>query len=379
MGGQVAEGVPLWNLPILAGMTSAPPQPGPAVSDTTITFTLADPDDRYDAVGLLQELQRPRDWTPLVRQGDRWTLDFPRLPVQRMEYQFKGVLAGGASDETFCDPANPLRAPGAFGDKSVVELPGYQPPAWVDDEPVGGELLVSRLHSRTLRTDVSVRLWTSRGADVEAPLPLLVAHDGTEYARFSGLLRYLDRLTVAGDLPPLRAALLDTPAPRDEHYSAAAAYGRALVTEVLPALEWLAPTPDPRFRVGMGPSLGALAMLHAHRARPPVFGALFLQSGSYFRQRFDRQESDFPRFRRVSRFVGEVLRAEEFAAPIPTTITCGVVEENLANNRAMASALEQQGYPVRMVVNADAHNFVAWRDTFDPHLTELLTDVWRAA
>ena len=49
------------------------------------------------------------------------------------------------------------------------------------------------------------------------------------------------------------------------------------------------------------------------------------------------------------------------------------VEENLANNRVMASALDRQGYPVQMVVNADAHNYVGWRDTFAPHLTSLST------
>ena len=360
-------------------MSSAPPRPGPVVSDAAVTFTLPDPDRRYDAVGLMQDLKRPRDWMPFTRNGDSWILEFPRLDVQRMEYQIKGVLAGGKSDEVFCDPGNPLRAPGAFGDKSVVEMPGYQPPDWFDGEPVGGDVLRSLLPSRTLRTDVSLRLWTSRGADVEAPLPLLIAHDGTEYDELSGLLRCLDRLTVAGKLPPLRAALLDPPWPRDEHYSASAGYARALVTEVLPALEWLAPTPAPGMTVAMGASLGALAMLHAHRLRPPAFGGLFLQSGSYFRQRFDKQESGFARFRRISRFVGEVLRADAFPAPIPTTITCGAVEENLANNRAMASALERQGYPVRLIVNPDAHNFVGWRDTFAPHLTDLLREVWRAA
>ena len=360
-------------------MSSAPASLGPVASDAAVSFTLADPAGRYEALGLLQDLKRPRDWTPFEKQGDVWTLDFPRLPVQRMEYQLKGVHAGGTSDETFCDPGNPLRAPGAFGDKSVLQMPGYEPPAWVDDQPVGGEIFGARLPSRTLRTDVTLRVWTSRGADVEAALPLLIAHDGTEYGSFSSLLQYLDRLTVAGRLPPMRAALLDPPWPRDEHYSGAAAYARALVTELLPAMEWLAPTPDPGMTVALGASLGALAMLHAHRQRPPAFGGLYLQSGSYFRQRFDKQESGFPRFRRISRFVGEVLRADTFPDPVPTVLTCGAVEENLANNRAMAEALERQGYPVRTVVNADAHNFVGWRDTFDPHLTRLLREVWSAA
>ena len=42
-----------------------------------------------------------------------------------------------------------------------------------------------------------------------------------------------------------------------------------------------------------------------------------LQSGSFFRQRWDRQESGFPRFRRISRFVGAVLHAGRAATPDP--------------------------------------------------------------
>jgi enterochelin esterase family protein len=101
-----------------------------------------------------------------------------------------------------------------------------------------------------------------------------------------------------------------------------------------------------------------------------------LQSGSFFRLRWDRQESGFPRFRRISRFVGEVLRAGPAATPIPITITCGAPEENLANNRAVATALRRQGHDVSLHVNRDAHNYVGWRDALDPHLTDLLARVW---
>ena len=62
-----------------------------------------------------------------------------------------------------------------------------------------------------------------------------------------------------------------------------------------------------------GASLGALAALHVHWLHPAAVGGLFLQSGSFFRQRFDRQESGFERFRRIARFVGEVLRGREFS------------------------------------------------------------------
>ncbi len=367
---------------MLAAVTTVPARPGPVVHDDHITFRLDDPDDAFEAVGLMQDLRRPRDWTPFGKDGHTWWLDFPRLAADRMEYQFKGVHRDGG-EGTFCDPANPLRAPGAFGDKSVLELPGYECPAWLPDGDAapGGEVLATTLRSRTLRADVAARIWTSRDADVEQPLPLLIAHDGPEYADYAGLLHFLDAMTSEGRVPPMRAALLAPPWPRDEHYSASAQYARALVTELLPSLQWLAPAPDDdrRWRIGMGASLGALALLHAHRLRPQSFGALYLQSGSYFRQRFDKQESGFPRFRRINRFVGEVLAAQSFDDPIPVTMTCGTVEEKLANNRAACAALERQGYPVTFVVNRDAHNYVGWRDTFDPNLADLLAAVWHEA
>ena len=178
----------------------------------------------------------------------------------------------------------------------------------------------------------------------------------------------------------MRAALLEPPGDRNESYSASGRYTRALATEVLPALEWLAPTGgQQRLRVGMGASLGALAMLHLHRTRAGSLGGMFLQSGSYFRQRFDKHESSFPRFRRISRFVGEVLAGPGVAPPIPVTLTCGTVEENLANNRAVTAALKAWGYDARLVTTRDAHNYVAWRDTFDPHLVDLLNRCWSDA
>ena len=126
----------------------------------------------------------------------------------------------------------------------------------------------------------------------------------------------------------------------------------------------------------MGASLGALALLHARWLHPGAFSALYLQSGSYFRPRWDRQEAGFPRFRRISRFVGTVLRAGRAAAPIPITLTCGAPEENLANNRAVAAALRRQGHDVAPRHQPRRPQLDAWRDTLDPHLLDLLARAW---
>jgi enterochelin esterase family protein len=43
----------------------------------------------------------------------------------------------------------------------------------------------------------------------------------------------------------------------------------------------------------------------------------------------------------------------------------------------MARALAAQGYDVSLEEVADLHNYVGWRDAFDPHLTALLHRAWR--
>ena len=56
---------------------------------------------------------------------------------------------------------------------------------------------------------------------------------------------------------------------------------------------------------------------------------------------------------------------------MPAVLTCGTIEENRENNVRMAAALRGQGYPATLEQTPDVHNYTAWRDTFDPHLTAL--------
>lgn len=326
---------------------------------------------------LHQDVVRPRwglDFLRAPRAHD-WVLHFPRPDAGRMEYMLELNHPGGHS-EFITDPSNPRRAPGAFGDRSVIELPGYQPPAWVANEAPGGRVEEFLLKSRSVRARVGGLIWSAAGSGRDEPLPVLVVHDGPEYAKLTGLTHLLDVLVAEGKVPPMRAALLQ-PNERDEIYSASAAYSRALAHEILPKLQEIAPTPHGRrARIGMGASLGALAMFHVHRRYPATFGALFLQSGSFFRPRLDRYESGFTRFRRIARFVGQVLSADEWQHSIPISMTCGTAEENLDNNRVVRDALVRQGYDVQFVENRDAHTWTGWRDVFDPALTDLLTKVW---
>jgi enterochelin esterase-like enzyme len=230
-----------------------------------------------------------------------------------------------------------------------------------DDISIGKDALV---------LEVVIRLREVGISHGRAPTPLLVVHDGPDYARRTPLLRLLDAMVAAHELPPHRVALL-VPDDRRETYSASTPYARALVAA-------LDETAGRRARpVGLGSSLGALALLHAHRLEPRAFAGLFLQSGSFFRRRTDAQESRFPRFSRVDRFVGSVLGARDGVRPVPTTITCALDEENYANNATVAQALAAQGYPVDFHAARGGHDWPTWRRALESHLVPLLARAWR--
>jgi enterochelin esterase-like enzyme len=337
-----------------------------------IELVYHDPRPSVAAVTLVPAASRglSRGQVSFARDDGVWRLRFAAPPVDRLEYLLEIRYRNGRTNQ-IPDPQNPLQAPGPFGAKSVLELPGYQAPGWLETDAPRGKTIDIELRSRSLGKHIPVRLWSADGAIADEELPLLVAHDGPEADAFASLTLFLDHLVAGGEVPPFRAALLQ-PVDRNEQYSASSAYARALARELLPQL----PTPsDRRLRAGMGMSLGAVAMLHAHRQYPDAFGALFLQSGSFFQPLTDAQERRFRRFPRVSRFVGRLLRGHA-ATPIPVTISCGLAEENLANNRAVAEALARQGYDVRFVESRDAHTWVGWRDVWDPWLAELLERAW---
>jgi enterochelin esterase family protein len=322
-----------------------------------LTFRLADPDGRYAAVRLCCDLPLADAARSFEPADGEWVLRIDDPPLTRLEYQLEVEHADGRR-ETLCDPANPQRAAGPFGDKSVRLLPGYRPPDWLDAETVEGEVTELGPRGRGLRAHVPVRVWSPAGP---AAMPVLVAHDGPEYDALSSLTRFSAAMIAAGTVPPHRVALLQ-PAHRDEWYSGSALYARALATDVLPALGARGPL------IAIGASLGGLAMLHLHRLAP--FNGLFLQSGSFFVPRHDAHEARFPRYRRIVRVVRELHR--DAGEPVPVTLTCGAAEENLANNREMVRALAAQGFDAELHEVGDTHNYTAWRDAFDPHLTRLL-------
>lgn len=356
------------------------------VNGAAVTFRFPDPAHRLAGVRLSQDVRIPGDLLNFHRTpadpsdgdddgADGWELTVARPPVTRMEYLFELRYPDGGA-ETVTDPGNPRQVQGAFGPKSVLEFPNYRPPRWLTANAEPGRSATFEVPARSLDGAVAVRTWVPADARDEDVLPLLVAHDGPEYDTLASLTGYLAAGVAGGWLPRLRAALL-SPGPRDRWYSANPSYTQALARAVIPALDRRLAT---SVRIGMGTSLGGLAMLHAHCRYPEAFDGLFLQSGSFFCPRFDDHERQFPYYPRVVRFVASVLDQDiqNGHRPVPMTpitLTCGAIEENVDNNRLMAQALRAQGNPVTWHELPDMHNYTAWRDAFDPHLTRLLRQV----
>jgi enterochelin esterase-like enzyme len=345
--------------------SDVPAGAGAWADDSGLRFRLADPEHVLAGVRLLQDLPFPAGELDFKREGEHWELDLARPPVSRLEYLLELRYPDGDA-KVVTDPANPRQVAGAFGPKSVLELPGYVPPSWLS-APAG------RGTARTFEVPaldgvVPVRLWAPAGTRDETELPLLVVHDGPEYDTLASLTRYLSAGIRGRWLPRLRAALLG-PGSRNAWYSANPRYARALRTAVLPAIAGRVAVGR---RIGMGASLGALAMLHAYCRYPDCLDALFLQSGSFFTPDLDGHERRFPYYRRIIGFTADLYGGGLPARPVPTVLTCGVVEENVANNRLLARTLTAHDYPATLHEVPDMHNYTAWRDAFDPYLTGLL-------
>ena len=258
-----------------------------------IRFQFPDPSRRFAAVRLAHQL-RERLPHELTRHGTSWQLTTAAPDVARFEYQFELIDSRGRS-EWVLDPDNAKTASGPWGDKSVWEEPGYEPPTWLEAEARGKAKAVT-IPSRILKAELPALVWAHPEATESSPM--LVAHDGPEYAEHSSLVSLL-----AG-LPPLRAALLG-PVDRNETILRRRRYARALVDEVLPAL---APG-RARSHAAGGASLGALASCTptgapggVRRAVPAVGHVLPAALGPH--------ETSFRPFPRISRFVGGCRREQ---------------------------------------------------------------------
>lgn len=331
------------------------------VADGEVVFRLPDPEHVYSRVRLDAGLGTAGPRPELVWEDGIWSVQVALPPLHRVEYGFEVT-------RTIADPGEPREIESGFGPRSVLELPAYQPPAWLARSAEPG----TTAELTTAVDGVTASLWSPAGLPNDVPAPLLLVHDGPDYADRGGLTQYLAVLAEEG--APARALLLSAE-PRDVLYAAEEDYADAVVGEILPAARAQVATTAV---IAVGASLGALAALQLEWQHPGTLAGLLLQSGSFFTPETDLQERGFPRWDAVTAFV-DAVHAEPRAAELPpVAITCGTHEENAANNLLLALRLREVGVEVTHHEIADLHNFTSWRDSIDPALRELLRAVPRS-
>lgn len=348
--------------------------PAGTVADADgIVFRLPGTDHAPAEARLWLDLEHHVEPAPMQRVGGGWELAIERPPVQRVEYLYDLRFADG-SQAMVCDPTNPKRVTTAFGEHSVVEFPGYEPPAWLTAAVEPGRTTALAVRALGLRRPMTITVWSPEGCHDGARLPLVLVHDGPEFDRLASFTRFSAAMIATGRLPAHRVALLG-PGDRNRWYATSPSYARALNRLALPAIRGAVAVDGAL--VLAGASLGALAALHAALTQPDTAAALFLQSGSFFRPELDAQERSFAGFAAVTEFVERVHAATPDATKLRIGMTCGAAEENLANNRAMARTLARLGHEVTFTEVPDAHTYVGWRDALDPHLVDVLAAAWR--
>jgi enterochelin esterase family protein len=326
----------------------------PHEEDGWFAFLYHDPEQRLESVRLHHGLAGYRQPPVMERlPGGVHVLALHAPSISRVEYELELIEEDTGGRHLTIDPLARIPRPEARGRLEPVALP-----VSVDapDRALSGDAMI----------------WHPPGADATEPLPVLIVLDGPEYARFACLDRLLANLVDAGEIAPCRAVLLP-PTHRNRQYSADPATALCLA-ELLPDalaehLPWPKRSAD---RIGLGASLGGLALLHAHAAQPALFGGLILQSGSYFQPSTDGMEHAFRWFGRIAHFVSGVLDGTVDLARVPIHLTCGLGGENLPNNRAMVDALRERGIAAQLTLVGDAHNWIAWRNCVIPGLKDLL-------
>jgi len=298
---------------------------------------------------------------PLTREaGSDWWYLRLRVPEEaRFEYKFDVVRNGHG--EWINDPLNPKLATDPFGANSVCETWGYTVPEWTRDGLASaiGEIEHWMVDSRSFAGQREVGVYLPAGYDEDQIYPLVIVHDGYDYVDHAALKPVLDNLIERGDLPPLIAALTQSP-DRSVEYVDDPRHVTFVTEELLPALEGRYPVAsDPRQRVLMGASLGAVASLSIAARAPRLFGGVVLKSGSFiFDQKLLAKRHEL--FRRVSDFIDSLDRRERLLHR--AFVSCGRYEGLVDENWRMAAFLRHAGVATRHVESHDAHHWGNWRD-----------------
>ena len=182
----------------------------PLVSENDVTFVYR---GHADAVYLRCFISGLDAAQPLQALGESglWAATLELSRGSRIEYKFE--IVNGDHRELVVDPLNPVLARDPFGANSVCQAAGYERPAWTEPQhhtrkgSVEGFSIDSKAFGQ--RRDIAVYL--PARFKQRRRYPLLIVHDGFDYLKFAALQTVLDNLIDALEIPPLIAALTQSP------------------------------------------------------------------------------------------------------------------------------------------------------------------------
>ena len=295
-----------------------------------------------------------------VNGVDLWccVMDFP--PGSRIEYKFE-VFHDGHGD-WILDPLNPKIAQDPFGGNSVVHCNGYIEPDWVRETPgvSSGHLETVSIKSRVFGETRDVDVYLPSSYRSYRRHRLIIAHDGSDYVKYSRLITVLDNLSDRLEIPPVVLALTN-PGDRLTEYAADLRHGRHLVDELMPALESrYSLIPESAGRCLMGASFGGVASLATAWQFPGTFDSLLLQSGSFAFTDIGKHWRDDV-FDPVVEFMNQ-FRKDPGSFAKRVFVSCGQYESLIYENRSLIPLLNRHGIETRFVEARDGHNWENWRD-----------------
>jgi len=182
----------------------------PIVEGRSVTFVYRGPGDDIRLRHWIFGLPSSRPFHR-VEGTDLWTLEVDLPERSRVEYKIEKVVDGRT--EWIMDPLNPRQARDPFGANSVCHGAGYETPDWTlpDPEARSGEIRETRIDSRALGGARTVLVYLPARFRLRRRYPLLVVHDGGDYLRYASFVTVLDNLIHRLEVPPLVAALIQSP------------------------------------------------------------------------------------------------------------------------------------------------------------------------
>ncbi|HWM29758.1 MAG TPA: alpha/beta hydrolase-fold protein [Woeseiaceae bacterium] len=331
----------------------------PLVDGTEVTFVYRGPADAvylrcwisgFDAAQPFQLLNGTELWVSTIG-----------LPAgSRIEYKFE--IEAGGKRHLIVDPLNDVVAHDPFGANSVCQGAGYERPQWTlhDPEARSGTIETLTVESKAFRESRETSIYLPARFRRNRRYPLLIVHDGYDYARYADLKIVLDNLIHNLEIPQMIVSLTQA-ADRLKEYAADDRHADFIATDLLPQLAERFPLMnDTAARGIMGASFGGVASLHAAWRYPELFRRLLLQSGSFAFSDLGRHNRA-PVFDPVAKFMN-AFRENPGDLAGKIYMSCGIYESLIYENRSLLPRLQAEGIDVRFEEVRDAHNWENWRD-----------------